>query len=135
MLPMKQKELTRTNEPNTIKALRIIIDGLVKIIKIAAWSIAIFGGLFITALATNTIDRAVKILNTNIGTRISISGEVDVVSQKAQPTPGLTSSTLTTPHSDNTPEVIASKRRAMLEAKKAAKILEEKQKTLEQVSQ
>jgi hypothetical protein len=47
--------------------------------KVAAWMIAIFGGLFITALATNTINQAVEIINTNIGSQIVISGEEDVV--------------------------------------------------------
>lgn len=136
-LSSQKKDQDHNNEPVMIRSLRIIIEGVVRIIKISVWCIAIFGALFITALATNTIDRAVEILNANIGTNISISGEVVVVKPPKVPqkTPWITSNAITTPSTaDNTPESVASKRRAILEARKAAKILEEKQKALEQVS-
>jgi len=42
-----------------------VIDGFVRITKVAVWSIAVIGGLFIAALATNTIDRAIQIINAN----------------------------------------------------------------------
>lgn len=137
-LSPRKEDQKHDNESNSVKIVRIVVDGFVRIIKIFVWCIAVFGWLFITALATNTMNRAVEILNANIGTHISISGEVSkasvTVPQKQQITPWLTSNALNTPPSDNTPEAIAKKRRAILEAKKAAKILEEKQKALEQVS-
>jgi hypothetical protein len=108
------------------------VDGIVKIAKIGVWGIAVVGGLFITALATNTIDKAISLVNTNLGTNIVASGEVEVVSP---PVPEiaqqLTSDTLHTTQATNTPDTLASKRRAILEAKKAAKLLEERQKIIQ----
>ncbi len=57
---------SQKGDKNKDGALRIIIDGCVRITQTAVWSIAVFGGLFIAALATNTMDRAVSIINANI---------------------------------------------------------------------
>ncbi len=57
---------SQDKEKNPFRALQIIIDGAVRITKTAVWSIAVLGGLFVAALATNTIDRAISIINGNL---------------------------------------------------------------------
>ncbi|MEI6712026.1 MAG: hypothetical protein WCK88_07900 [bacterium] len=49
-----------------LKGIKLIIDGSVRLTKVAVWSVAVLGGLFVAALATNTIDRAISIINSNI---------------------------------------------------------------------
>jgi len=127
-----------------VKIFQILVDCFLKITKIALWGIAIFGALFIAALATNTMDRAVDIINSSLLTKwwkhIAISPENSseyevVIGMEKTPEPvtaGLTSSILEGSPSA-TSDALASKRRAILEARKAAKLLEEKQKTLEQL--
>ncbi len=95
--------ILETISQNALKTLKIIIDGVVRATKIAVWSIAVFGGLFITALATNTIDRAITILNntvlSKVGVSVNMSSEVAVIKKEENiPTQeGLISNTLTPP--------------------------------------
>jgi len=128
----------KNDRNNVLKGLQIVIDGCVRITKVAVWSIAVLGWLFITALATNTIDRAISIINTNIGTNISVSGEVGITQsspEQKKVIPWLTSSAITNATPSNIPESIATKRRAILEARKAAKLLEANQTSLEKTVQ
>jgi hypothetical protein len=106
--------------------------------KVGAWCIAIFGSLFIMSLATNTIDRAVEILNINILSRWGKSIDIgqktisEDTSQESntKTTNSLKSSALGTTQAE-TPEMIAKKRAALLEARKTARIEQEKLKSAE----
>lgn len=125
-------------EKDTLKALRLLIDGCVKITKVGVGGIAVIGGLFITALATNTIDRATDIINAKLGTHISLSGEVGIVKKEDKKIPqaaNITSSATTNSPSSNIPDALASKRRAALESRKAAKVIKEKQEATQQLLQ
>jgi hypothetical protein len=99
----KKMYILETISQNAIKTLKIIIDGIVRATKIAVWSIAVFGGLFVTALATNTIDRTITILNntvlSKVGVSVNMSSEVAVVKKEENiPTQErLISNTLTPP--------------------------------------
>ncbi|MFA6080042.1 MAG: hypothetical protein WC753_01005 [Candidatus Gracilibacteria bacterium] len=118
--------------------LEALINGCVKMAKVGAWCIAIFGSLFIMSLATNTIDRAVEILNINILSRWGKSIDIgqktisEDTSQESntKTTNSLKSSALGTTQAE-TPEMIAKKRAALLEARKTARIEQEKLKSAE----
>ncbi len=124
--------------------LQVVINGFVRLSKVASWTIFGFGILFIVALATNTLNQAVDIINTTVlskfGTSLTISSEVAIKKDEAlTQNTNLTSNTLsTTPQASSstssaTSESVVAKRRAILEARKAAKALEEQQKATEKI--
>lgn len=49
-----------------MKVFALILNSIVKLAKVGAWCIAIFGSLFVALLATNKIDQATEILNKNL---------------------------------------------------------------------
>lgn len=126
-----------------VRIFQILMTSFVNITRIALWGIAVFGTLFIAALATNTMDRTVEIINSSLLSKwwksISIPPEKDseydvIVGAEKIPqttTSGLSSNVLNPPPT-TAPESIINTRRAILEARKTAKMQEEKQKALEQ---
>jgi hypothetical protein len=116
-----------------------ILNTSVKIARIWAWCIAIFGSLFVAMLATNTIDRATEILNVNILSKWWKSIQLAGQDPSKENTPGittkkwdisswLTSNALSThiPVKTETSETITQKRAALLEARKTARLQQEK---------
>lgn len=49
-----------------LRMFEVVVNASVKIAKVGAWCIAIFGSLFVALLATNKMDQATEMFNKNI---------------------------------------------------------------------
>lgn len=134
-----------TSFQKTMYFFQLSINGGIRGMKVFCGFLLWLGALFIVSLATNTANQVVDIINHNIaskfGTNITLSGEVGVEKNKDTPTIPvewiasnvLQTNTVQNENTSATSEAIVAKRRAILEARKAAKILQEQQKASQNI--
>lgn len=129
-----------------IKISEVIINGGVRTLKIAVWWSIACGALFIASLATNTWNQAIDILQNSLESKFGIeilraeNSEKKVAKETQENKTNLSSNALqniptkTTTNTEHPiPSEIIEKRKAIIEARKAAKTIEERQNISQQI--
>lgn len=113
------------------KMFEVLVNGFIKLVKILLWGVIGFSWIFIVALATNTWNQAVEVINSSILEKIwanfTLSQATNTRDEKDKKDIQSDSLTQINKNDSAISETAIAKRRAVLEARKLAKELEEKE--------